>query len=65
MQTLKEVRKQRGVLQKAVAEHLGISRQTYSKYENNQERMTISQAKAVCEFLHCDIDDVFCLLRGN
>lgn len=65
MQTLKEVRKQRGVLQKAVAEHLGISRQTYGKYENNQECMTIGQAKAVCEFLHCDIDDVFLPVEGN
>ena len=59
MQTLREARKERGVLQKAVAEHLGVSRQTYSRYENAQENMTIEQAKAVCKFLHCSIEDVF------
>ncbi|WP_455136383.1 helix-turn-helix transcriptional regulator [Thermophilibacter sp.] len=59
MQTLKEVRKRRGVKQKAVAEHLGVSRQTYSRYENRQEKMSIEQAKSVCEFLRCDLADIF------
>lgn len=59
MQTLKEVREQRGVKQKAVAEYLGIARQTYCKYENNQDSMTIEQAKAVCKFLHCSVSDIF------
>lgn len=59
MNTLKEVRDSRGVKQKAVAEHLGVSRQTYSRYENNQEKMSIEQAKAVCSFLRCDLADIF------
>lgn len=59
MQTLKELREDRGVTQKAVANHLGVSRQTYNRYENNQERMTIQQAKAACDFLHVDIADIF------
>ncbi len=59
MKTLKEIRESHGVSQKAVASHLGVARQTYAKYETRQERMTIEQAKAVCEFLHCDIADVF------
>lgn len=37
MQTLKELREDRGVTQKAVANRLGVSRQTYNRYENNQE----------------------------
>ena len=42
-----------------MAEHLGVSRQTYSRYENKQEKMSIEQAKAVCSFLHCDLADIF------
>ena len=59
MHTLKAVRERRGVKQKAVAEYLGVSRQTYGKYENKQEKMSIEQAKAVCSFLHCDLADIF------
>lgn len=59
MNTLKEARESRGVKQKSVAEHLGVSRQTYSRYENMQEKMSIEQAKAVCAFLHCDLADIF------
>jgi putative transcriptional regulator len=59
MQTLKEVRERQGVSQKAVAEHLGVVRQTYANYETKQEHMTIEQAKAVCEFLHCEVADIF------
>ncbi|AEB06440.1 helix-turn-helix domain protein [Coriobacterium glomerans PW2] len=59
MSTLKEVRKARGLTQKDVADHLGISRQTYSGYENEQDRMTIGQAKSVCAMLKCEIIEVF------
>lgn len=59
MQSLKEKREAQGVTQKAVAEHLGVSRQTYNRYENMQEHMTIEQAKAVCSFLHCSVSDIF------
>lgn len=59
METLKSMREKRGVSQKAVAEHLGISRQTYSRYEEDQEKMTIEQAKCVCAFLNCDIAEIF------
>lgn len=59
MQTLRAVRELRGVTQKAVAEHLGVARQTYASYENKQEKMTVEQAKAVCDFLHCEMADVF------
>ena len=59
MNTLKAARESRGIKQKAVAEHLGVSRQTYSRYENKQEKMSIEQAKAVCSFLNCDLADIF------
>ena len=59
MQTLKEMRESRGVTQKSIAQHLGVARQTYCRYENKQEKMTIEQAKAVCDFLHCSVADIF------
>lgn len=57
--TLRGMRELRGVTQKAVAEHLGVTRQTYASYESKQEKMSVEQAKAVCEFLHCDLADIF------
>lgn len=59
MSKLKEVRESKGVTQTAVARQLGISRQMYSHYENNPERMRVEQANIVCSFLSCSYDDIF------
>lgn len=59
MGALKSIREKKGVKQTAVAKHLGVSRQTYAGYERDQERMSIDQARAVCEFLNCDIGEIF------
>lgn len=56
MQTLKEAREAKGIKQNAVAEAIGVSRQTYAKYEANPESMTIAQARAVCNFIGGDIE---------
>lgn len=65
MHTLRELRETRGVTQKAVADHLGVSRQTYNRYENNQEKMTIEQAKAACDFLHGELAEIFLPVKVN
>lgn len=59
MQTLREARVRRGIKQKAVADALKITRQTYAKYENNPRSMPIYQAEAACEFIGCDISQIF------
>lgn len=59
MKSLKEVRESKGVKQLAVANHLGVSRQTYSSYESHPESMSVEQARAVCEFLHVSVTDIF------
>lgn len=56
MKTLKELRKEKGIKQDAIAKQLGISRQTYATYEAHPERLTIAQAKLLCSFLGCDFD---------
>lgn len=59
MQTLTEARESRGIKQKAVAEAIGVTRQTYARYEAEPQQMTIQQARAVCDFIGCDFDSVF------
>jgi putative transcriptional regulator len=63
--TLKEWRKKKGVKVNAVANYLGVSRQTYCKYENAQEKMSVSQAKAVCDFLDVPVDEIFFVNKGK
>lgn len=59
MLTLREAREARGIKQIAVADALKITRQTYAKYEDNPRVMTIGQAEAACNFIGCDIADIF------
>ena len=59
MKTLRKVREERGIKQLAVAEHLGIARQTYAGYEDNPQAMSVAQARAVCDFLNCSIEEIF------
>ena len=59
MQTLKEAREARGIKQIAVADALNITRQTYAKYEENPRSMPVFQAEAACDFIGCDIGQIF------
>ena len=59
METLKEARERRGIKQYAVADALNLSRQTYAKYELEPNTMTVAQAQAACDFIGCNIDEIF------
>lgn len=59
MLTLREARETRGIKQCAVADALKITRQTYAKYENDPRLMTVYQAEAACDFIGCNIADIF------
>ena len=59
MRTLREARKAKGVKAKAVAEHIGVTERTYYNYEQDQERISIEKAKAICDFLGCTLDEIF------
>lgn len=65
MQTLKEVRESKGIKLTAVANHLGISRQTYRLYERDPSRMSISQAVSACEFIGVSPSKIFFELEGK
>ncbi len=57
--TLKEWRESHGVKQVAVADYLGIARQTYAAYEANQTDMSVEMAIRACEFMHAPFDLIF------
>lgn len=59
MVTLKEAREKRGIKQKAVADALKVTRQTYAKYEESPREMPVFQAEAACAFIGCDISEIF------
>lgn len=59
MKTLKEAREERGIKQYAVADAIGVTRQTYAKYELEPEIMTVSQAELACTYIGCDINEIF------
>lgn len=65
MQTLKEIRESKGIKQGAIADHLGVTRQTYASYEPEQEKMSVAQAKAVRAFIGCSIDEIFLPKKVN
>jgi len=64
MKTLKEYREEKGVKMQAVADHLGITRQTYREYERKQGSISVDRAQAICEFLGCSMDDIFFDSKG-
>lgn len=59
MKTLREAREDRGLKQKYVADKLKITRQTYSKYEDNPKIMPVYLAEAACSVIGCDISEIF------
>lgn len=59
MQTLKQARIAKGIKMEAVAEAIGVTRQTYTKYEAYQDDMTIEQAAKACEFIGVPMDEIF------
>lgn len=54
-----EARKQARYSQQAVADQLGVSRQTYSKMEKNPEDISIGDAKTLAKLYDVSIDDIF------
>lgn len=65
MQTLRDYRESKGIKLQTVAEHLGVTRQTYRAYEKNQSSMSVTQATSVCELLGCSPDEIFFGLKGQ
>ena len=54
---LKELRKQRGMSQEEMAEHLQVSRQSVSKWENGSAMPELDKLLQMCELFHCTLED--------
>ncbi len=56
---LKELRKIEGWTQEDVAKKLGVSKQTYSHYENEQRRPSLDTIRELASVYQVNIDDIF------
>ena len=59
MLTLKDARFRRGLKMYAVADAIGVTRQTYARYEEHPGAMPLEKAMAACEFIGCDVSEIF------
>ena len=59
---LRETRQKKGVSQSTVAEHLNISRQSISKWENNSSYQDLDNLVRLSEYYEVTVDD---LLKEN
>lgn len=56
MELLKQLRKEKGLLQKTVAQHLGVDRTTYVKYENGKSEPDFETLQKLAAFFEVTID---------
>jgi len=56
---LRELRKIEGWTQEEVAKKLGISKQTYSNYENEKRKPSLSIIRELASIYNVNIDDIF------
>lgn len=56
---LRELRKLEGWTQEEVAKRLGVSKQTYSHYENENRRPSLDTIKELAAVYQVNIDDIF------
>lgn len=59
MYTVKQARMLKGKTQAEMADCLGVCRDTYRAIEQNPDRATVKQAKAISAFLGLDIEQIF------
>ncbi len=58
-QTLREVRESRGIKKGAVAKAVGVTYQTWQRYEEHPEQMTWEQLVKACSACFCTPCDIF------
>lgn len=56
---LKELRAEQGLSQQALADHLGVSRQTVISIEKGRFDPSLPLAFALATTFHCTIEDIF------
>jgi transcriptional regulator with XRE-family HTH domain len=62
---LKQLRKIEGWTQEEVANKIGVSKQTYSHYENEKRRPGLDLIRELAEVYQVNIDDIFSQVLDN
>ncbi|MCC0627450.1 MULTISPECIES: helix-turn-helix domain-containing protein [unclassified Clostridioides] len=57
--TLKELRKEKKLRQKDVADNIGMKITTYASKENGARRFTVKEALAIAEYFGKDLKEIF------
>ena len=55
-ENLQKLRKERGISQERLAEQLGVTRQSVSKWESGASYPEMDKIVAICNIFHCDMD---------
>ena len=63
-QRLKEIREDKDLTQKEVANIINSSQQQVYKYENGIQEMTVGRLKALCLYYHVSADYILGLPKG-
>lgn len=58
MNTLREMRKQHGLSQAALAEAIGSTQECISRYETGERKPSIDVAVLLARALNCKVDDL-------
>ena len=58
MENLKEIRKEKGLSQKELADKVGIEQSALSHLETGRNNPTITTAQALAKALGCTVDDL-------
>lgn len=59
MLRLKELRNEMNVTQQQISEYLGVSRPTYTRYENGEREPSLEMIKKLARFFQVSIDCLF------
>ena len=62
---LMELRKYHAMSQEELAEKIGVSRQTLSKYETGESLPDIEKCKALADIFGTTVDDLICYEKSN
>ena len=55
-ENLQKLRKEKGISQEQLAEQLGVTRQSVSKWESGASYPEMDKIVALCNMFHCDMD---------
>jgi len=56
---LKQIRTEKNIMSKEMAELLGLKKALYSKKENGQVKFSLEESKKIADYFNMKIEDIF------